>query len=124
MKNIVIKKSVDLYGFEFKVCFDRDAYFNLINTKKEDRYYDWGGITYADHNSHTYIICVPLCEDGYLDLQVLCHESYHLADFLFDRVGMEYNRGSGNEHMAYLIDYILSQVVDAHKIYKKIIAKK
>lgn len=50
--------------------------------------------------------------NGELNIPVLCHESYHIADFIFDKLNIEYKQNSNNEAMAYLIEWISSQILD------------
>lgn len=40
------------------------------------------------------------------------HECYHIADMIFENCGVEYNYESGNEHMAYFLDYLVGRAFD------------
>lgn len=47
-----------------------------------------------------------------IDVSDCAHEAYHAADFIFDRCGIDYNPESGNEHMAYLVGWIVNKIFD------------
>lgn len=59
-------------------------------------------------------------DDGSFVISDIAHEAFHAADFIAEYVGMEYKEGSGNEHVAYLIGFIVDFILDCgHKICKK-----
>ena len=39
-------------------------------------------------------------------VNVICHESFHAADCIFDNIDAEVSKGNTNEHMAYLIGWV------------------
>lgn len=119
MKNISFKKTVEIYNFNYNVIFDKDSYIH--HTGKQDT--DFDGCCYYNHDSNKYIICVPINEDLSINIQTLCHESYHIVDLLCESLGVEHNFGGTNEHIAYLLDYIVGQVLECYEIYKKIKSK-
>ena len=44
------------------------------------------------------------------DIPILTHEIFHVCEFLFRRIGIEYNIGSG-ELWAYMSQYIMSEIL-------------
>ena len=44
------------------------------------------------------------------DIPILTHEIFHVCEFLFNRIGIEYNIGSG-ELWAYMSQYIMSEIL-------------
>lgn len=116
MKNIIFKKQVDIYSFNYKVIFDKETYFNYTN--KEE--FEFGGVCYFNYEDNDFVICIPVDEDNNINTQVLVHECYHMTDILMDCVGLEHKTNSSNEHIAYLLDYITAQVLECLEIYQKI----
>ena len=48
------------------------------------------------------------------------HEAFHVADFIADICGLDYVKDTGNEHIAYLIGYVISLFEDwKNKTFKK-----
>ena len=49
------------------------------------------------------------------------HEAFHVANFIADICGLDYVKDTGNEHIAYLIGYVISLFEDwKNKTFKKI----
>lgn len=116
MRGVIHKFSSDIYRTDFTVCFDRNTF-----TRKyyQDATVDFAGccVFKAEDSSiniylkkHDESISVPDC----------AHESYHAADFVFDRCGIEYKEESGNEHMAYLIGWITHKIFDCLEFDNKL----
>lgn len=51
-------------------------------------------------------------EDGSVSMPDLAHESFHVADSIFDYTGVDLQYNTGNEHMAYLIGFVVESVLD------------
>ena len=45
--------------------------------------------------------------------KVLCHEAFHAMAYIAAQDGLDYNPDSGNEHLAYLIGHIASNIAKA-----------
>ena len=43
---------------------------------------------------------IPVEEDGYFSIPTVAHEAFHTADFIADKVGLEYTHGTCNERKA------------------------
>lgn len=66
-------------------------------------------------------IYVEPTENGGLVIPVVAHECFHAADMVADHVGIEYKKDSGNESIAYLVQWFTGFVMDGHaKHYKNV----
>lgn len=54
---------------------------------------------------------IPVEEDGYFSIPTVAHEAFHIADFIADKVGLEYTHGTCNEHIAYLIGSAVKHIL-------------
>lgn len=70
-----------------------------------------GGAVYTAPNGDMHIY-VPMDEEGAVVMSDLAHEAFHVADFIADKVGLEYIHGTGNEHIAYLVGYVVDHVLE------------
>ena len=46
------------------------------------------------------------------DISILAHEAFHLAEFIFDRVGVKYDMEISGEVFAYFIQSTVKQILD------------
>ena len=104
----------DIYKTLIKVTFCPDAFYDLtdgeFNCSTQDA---------ATYRCHDYIaIYLPVINGG-LSVPTLCHESFHCADFIFERVGMHIAENTGNEHMAYLIGWISGRIFDCLDLHNQ-----
>lgn len=59
-------------------------------------------------------------KDGGVDISHVAHEAFHAADLLCDYVGIATVYNTGNEAIAYLVQWFTDFILEAnHKIYKK-----
>lgn len=49
--------------------------------------------------------------DGRVNIPDLAHESFHVADSVFDYTGTDLQYNNANEHMAYLIGFVVESVL-------------
>ena len=54
---------------------------------------------------------IPVEEDGHYSIPTIAHEAFHIADFIADKVGLEYTHGTCNEHIAYLIGSAVKHIL-------------
>lgn len=54
---------------------------------------------------------IPVEEDGYFSIPTVAHEAFHIADFIADKVGLEYTHGTCNEHIAYLVGSAVKHIL-------------
>lgn len=47
-----------------------------------------------------------------LNATTYAHEAFHVVDFLVDSLGLDYVKNTGNEHIAYMIAYVVSLFED------------
>jgi hypothetical protein len=59
-----------------------------------------------------FAVYIPASERGMVNIRTAAHEAYHVADFVMERVGMEYKHNSCNEHVAYLVGYVCECLAD------------
>ncbi len=116
VKNIMHKHLIPIYDEMLYITFSREAMFNKFDFEQDEGLYEsCGGLAFkdVDHRDRR-VLCLFVEPQGdWLDPTLVAHESYHIADLLFDIKGVEYCSGSGNEHMAYLLDHIMKAVLDA-----------
>lgn len=65
----------------------------------------------AMHNSFT-IMRFKKWKGSHYDLGVLAHEAFHLAEFIFHRIGVEHDMMTSGEVFAYFIGYTVEQVLE------------
>lgn len=118
MKHIIYKNYIDLYGFKYHVTFDVNAYMHKTNINE----CDFDGVCFYDGFEY-YLICLPLDEFNNVCIQTLAHECFHMTDFVMDKKGIEFDKGGTNEHLAYLLDHIVGQVLERLEDYKKFLSK-
>ena len=118
MKGLLHEVNVPIYGQRVYVCFCKDTVtdrFGMENWKKSDC--DGFSVQVRDiRNDQTafvmYIGRVGQC----ISVSVTSHECYHIADLIFEHCGVEYKTGSGNEHMAYLLDWLVKTTFDCLEV--------
>ena len=74
---------------------DCDGFTVQVVNAKDDQV---AFVMYIEKNEHD-CICVS----------TTAHECYHVADMIFEKCGVEYKDDSGNEHMAYLLDWLVKE---------------
>ena len=76
----------------------------------------------SDSKGEALLMCVPE-QDGFLNIGTTSHECYHIADMIFEQCGVEYKEHSGNEHMAYLLDWLVEKTFDCIEIERQFIER-
>jgi hypothetical protein len=115
MKALIHKVDCELYKTLIHVYFDREAFCH--GNDVEDTGFEGATIPSIDFQPIHVFIEV---NNGELNIPVLCHESYHVSDFIFDKCNIEYKQDSNNEAMAYLIEWVSSKILDCfHKEINK-----
>lgn len=109
LNSLVHKHYLDMYKTELRICFDKDT----MQRKCGDDLSECEGYTWWPHQDNTIWIYLAKQDNGCIDVSSCAHECFHTADFIFERAGMVYQEGTGNEHMAYLIGYLVNKVFDA-----------
>lgn len=116
---MIYKNKIDVYGFDFHTCFNEQDLKKLalkfrvcddINTSKMK------GCFLNNHHDMAVFINLDFKMNESAIVSVIAHESYHLANHLFNILGMEYMPNTHNEHAAYIIEYVTKKV---HENYLK-----
>ncbi len=111
MKVLMHKTYCELYKTWIYVYFNRETFCH--NNDIEDTGFEGATIPPISFEPISVFIEV---NNGELNIPVLCHESYHVADFIFDKCNVEYKQDSNNEAMAYLVEWVSSKILDCfHK---------
>ena len=55
---------------------------------------------------------IPVDNAGYFSIPTVAHEAFHIADFIADKVGLEYTHGTCNEHIAYLVGSAVKHILN------------
>ena len=55
---------------------------------------------------------IPVDITGYFSITTVAHEAFHIADFIADKVGLEYTHGTCNEHIAYLVGSAVKHILN------------
>jgi hypothetical protein len=110
MKAICHKFYNTVYRQYILIIFDKEKFKSL--TGGEELLTSAGGCC-AVLESGLMLMWLEMDEKGKIEMTDAAHESFHAADFLLDSVGMEYSHDTGNEHMAYLIGWMMGCVLQA-----------
>ena len=104
MKGLIHKVRCDLYKTELRICFCKDTF-----SKRHDHHGNYGGCVIPEGQ----VIHIYLEKYGTeIHVADTAHEAFHAADFICDSAGMVNFEGSGNEHIAYLVGWIVSKIFD------------
>lgn len=109
MNGVVHKFYSDLYREYILITFDKKKFCRLTGSFN----LDGAGGCVAVVPGRPLVMWVEMDEEGKLDMTDCAHESFHVADFILDSKGMEYCHETGNEHMAYLIGWVMGCVLEA-----------
>lgn len=108
MRGLIHKHTIPICGRPIRICFHRETFER--NVGYEINNYSIGHTTVLSD----VIFLYPLKRyDGSIQASTLSHECYHVVDFVMELTGAEHNEGGTNEHLAYLIGYLVDAVLDA-----------
>ena len=116
---------VDMRGVECIECFIKslkfktkrtDGTFKLMHDSYKSDYFDNTKSLVIEATKNEYFgITIFLLEKT--DLSSIVHESVHIADYIFESLGMNgQNYSERNEQYAYLVEYVFKEI---NKIYSK-----
>lgn len=114
VKGLIHKVNIPIYDERLYVCFCKETAIRKFNVSQMAQK-DCSGFSlvtkdiFSDH--HVFVMYIEKGEHGIL-VSTCAHECYHIADMIFDENGIEYKEGSGNEHMAYLLDWLVTRCFD------------
>jgi hypothetical protein len=94
----------ELYKTDLTVCFDKETFSRKFGCNG-----DYGGCVVQD--GRTINIYLKKLGEG-INVSDCSHEAYHAADFIADLTGMITHKDSGNEHIAYLVGWIVDKIFD------------
>lgn len=116
MKNLIHKTLIPIYNEMLYVAFERQAAFNHFGLSDKDRelHGQCNGLAFegSDHKDHRVFAMFIEKRGGSIDASTVAHECFHIADMILEVKGMQYKEESGNEHVAYLIGYLVDKVFD------------
>ena len=86
------------------------------NTKITKDDFEVGGASTKDviNKKGNYGILVVFSPEA-INSPTFAHEAFHVVDFIVDACGLDYVRNTGNEHIAYLIGYVVRLFEDWKK---------
>lgn len=108
MKGLIHKHDLRIYRQDLQICFHKETFGNRLGVDMSNA----NGMVHRNLETGVISLYVPKNETGGIPVATLSHEVFHMADFIFERTGMEIQDGTGNEHMAYLIGYLTDVVFD------------
>ena len=114
VNKVIYNVPCDIYKSLIKITFCPDAFKDLIGVEFDDRNYEAATFNHEDYIA----IYIPVVNGG-ISVPTVCHESFHCADFIFERVGACITENTCNEHMAYLIGWISGRIFDCLDIHNK-----
>ncbi len=121
MKGLIHKVDVPIYSQRVYVCFDIETAIRRFNIEPQNQP-DGFAAQVHDGVDMAFLMCIPQ-KDGYLHIGITSHECYHIADMIFEKCGVEYKFDSGNEHMAYLLDWLVERTFDCLDVEKKFLER-
>lgn len=107
MKGLIHKVYCDMYKTDLTVCFCKDTF-----TRKTGHNGEFGGCVFWDGKSQVMHIYLMKTDDGCISVPDAAHEAFHVADNIFERTGMVVQEETGNEHMAYLVGWVIHRIFD------------
>lgn len=116
MKNLIHKVAIPIYDEMLYVAFTKEAAFSQFGFSEEEqnKHATCDGLAFegVDHKGRRVFAIYVEKQGEAINIATLAHECYHIADMLLEAKGMEYKAGSGNEHIAYLVGYLVERVFD------------
>lgn len=106
MNNIIYKFNNDIYPVILKVTFSKESFKKIA--KDESNEFSGACVSIGSH----VLIYIKKVGEG-MDVTHAAHEAYHAADKIREIIGMEYQDSGTNEHMAYLIQWVMHKMFDA-----------
>ena len=107
MKGLVHFHRIPIYDVWIKICFDKQTFEKYVT---EGDVGDCGGYAYWNQDTDVLGLYVEM-RDGFVNMPHVAHEAFHLTDYICERQGIEHTFGTGNEAWAYLLGYIVDQVL-------------
>lgn len=113
MLNIVHRINVDIYGQTIFLSFSKDALQNRFGLK--DELFDGFGGFCCIHESKEGKVFIIYIQDqnGCICMGTVSHEAFHAIDFIFDHCGVCIQEGTGNEHFAYPLGWLVGEILKA-----------
>lgn len=108
--NVIVafgKENIKLIGDKFKFQTEKGRE-NLLNS---NGYLGFTNYAFDENNNKVVLIVFP--DRKVCTTNVLCHEAFHAMDYLSSQYGLDFNPHGGNEHLAYLIGHIASNIAKA-----------
>ena len=108
--NVIVafgKENIKLIGDKFKFKTEKGRE-NLLNS---NGYLGFTNFAIDENNNKVVLIVFPDRKD--CTTNVLCHEAFHAMDYIASEYGLDFNSHGSNEHLAYLIGYIASNIAKA-----------
>lgn len=108
--NVVVafgKENIKQIGDKFKFNSEKGRE-NLLNN---DGYLGLTNFAFDEDGNKVVLIVFP--DRKVCTTNVLCHEAFHAMDYLASQYGLDFNPHGGNEHLAYLIGHIASNMAKA-----------
>ena len=114
MKNIMHKVLVPIYNEMVYITFSREAATAKFEPELKEIHSTAHGLAYEGEDHKGQVVFVMFVEKlgDCLNVATVAHECYHIADMLLEKKGVQYKAGSGNEQMAYLLDYLVGRAFD------------
>ena len=108
--NVIVafgKENIKQIGDKFKFQTEKGRE-NLLNN---DGYLGFTNFAIDENGDKVVLVVFPTRKD--CTTKTLCHEAFHAMDYLASEYGLDYDRDGSNEHLAYLIGYIASNIAKA-----------
>lgn len=108
--NVVVAFGVDnikKIGETFKFNTEKGRE-NLLNNND---YLGFTNFAIDENGDKVVLVVFPTRKD--CTTKTLCHEAFHAMDYMASEYGLDFNPHGGNEHLAYLIGYIASNIAKA-----------
>ena len=108
--NVIVafgKENIKQIGDKFKFRTEKGRE-NLLNS---NGYIGFTNFAIDENNNKVVLIVFP--DRKVCTTNVLCHEAFHAMDYLASEYGLDFNPHGSNEHLAYLIGYIASNIAKA-----------
>ena len=108
--NVIVafgKENIKQIGDKFKFQTEK----GLDNLLNNDGYL--GLTNYAFDEDGNKVVLIVFPDRKVCTTNVLCHEAFHAMDYIASQYGLDFNPHGGNEHLAYLIGHLASNIAQA-----------
>lgn len=115
MNNLIFKHLLEPYGIQLQVTFDDGGMEKVCPGYREG----FSSLEGMCHDDGYAVLTIYVNPEPDLSLwpATVAHEAYHAMTAVMTYVGLEETPSRNNEHLAYLLDNIVTKVNKSHELW-------